>query len=275
MTEQKQERICFVISPIGEEGTEIRDRADKVFKHIIAPVAKEHGYLAARADHIDKPGTITRQVIDQILNAPLIVADLTGPNPNVLYELAVCHCFKRPVVQLIRDGETLPFDIADQRTIRVNHQDLDSVDKAKQRLSKQIEAVEKDAEDVDNPVSISIQLQEAKQSAKPNDTAILQVLGLIQDIREDQKRILSNLELRRSEIPSEPPGISAYKKLMASREDRLRAMLTDRLVEARKQKGEPLGLITAAQIDGTVSKIVKWLNEQGSKEPPDIDVSDP
>lgn len=86
MTIKKEERICFVISPIGEEGSDIRDRADKIFNHIITPVAKEHNDIVRRADQIDKPvdkpGTITRQVIDHILNAPLILADLTGPNPN-------------------------------------------------------------------------------------------------------------------------------------------------------------------------------------------------
>ena len=54
-------KICFVISPIGSEGTEIRDRADQVLRHLIEPAVKLYGYQAIRADAISTPGMITSQ----------------------------------------------------------------------------------------------------------------------------------------------------------------------------------------------------------------------
>src|SRR5207245_4822666 len=96
---------CFVISPIGEEGTEIRRRADRVFKHIIEPVVEECGYKAVRADQISKPGIITSQIIQHLAEDPLVIADLAGHNANVFYELAVRHVTRKPVIQITQLGE--------------------------------------------------------------------------------------------------------------------------------------------------------------------------
>jgi hypothetical protein len=53
-------------------------------------------------DAIDKPGTITRQIIDYLLRARLVIADLSYHNQNVLYELAIWHAARLSVVQIIR-----------------------------------------------------------------------------------------------------------------------------------------------------------------------------
>jgi hypothetical protein len=77
-----------------------------------------------RADLIDKPGLITQQVIEHIVNARLVVADLSFHNPNVFYELALRHATGKPTVQICRTIDTIPFDIADVRTIRVEMTDI-------------------------------------------------------------------------------------------------------------------------------------------------------
>ena len=47
---------CFVLSPIGEAGSDIRKRSDQVLKHVIEPACKLAGYKALRADQISEPG---------------------------------------------------------------------------------------------------------------------------------------------------------------------------------------------------------------------------
>src|ERR1051326_702264 len=76
---------CFVISPIGERGSQTRKRSDKVLNQIIRPAVKECGYKVFRADEIDQPGLITSQVVRHIIEDALIVADLTERNANVFY----------------------------------------------------------------------------------------------------------------------------------------------------------------------------------------------
>lgn len=119
-----EEKNCFVIAPIGELDSDTRKRSDQILKHIIKPAVSSCGYKAIRADEIDKPGIITSQVIQRVVNDPLVIADLTERNPNVFYELAIRHAIRKPLVQLIQKGERIPFDVAGTRTIQVDHTDL-------------------------------------------------------------------------------------------------------------------------------------------------------
>ena len=80
------EKSCFVIAPIGEPESETRKRSDQILKHVISPAAIECGYSTTRADQISEPGMITSQVIQHVVDDPLVVADLTERNPNVFYE---------------------------------------------------------------------------------------------------------------------------------------------------------------------------------------------
>jgi hypothetical protein len=114
VTQPTSKKTCFVIAPIGDRDDSVRTRSDQVFKYIIAPAATECGYEALRADQIPKPGIITSQVIQHLIDDPLVIADLTGPNANVFYELAVRHAFRKPVVQIVelqslrQSGNPLP-----------------------------------------------------------------------------------------------------------------------------------------------------------------------
>ena len=163
MPKKEEEQLCFVIAPIGEEGSDIRRRSDQVLKHIIAPAAEECGYKTIRADSISEPGMITSQVIQHLLDDALVIADLTGHNPNVFYELAVRHFIRKPVVQIIQIGEPIPFNVTQSRTIQVDHHDLDSVARCRDDLIKQIRSVEKGPGKVDNPISVAIDMETLRQ----------------------------------------------------------------------------------------------------------------
>ncbi len=133
------EKACFVIAPIGEPDSETRKRSDKLLRHIIAPTARECGYAnPIRADHIAEPGIITRQVIKHIVEDALVIADLSEQNPNVFYELALRHALRKPLVQMIRKSEKIPFDVGMMRTIQFDILDLDNVEEVKEELAKQI-----------------------------------------------------------------------------------------------------------------------------------------
>ena len=114
MTEKK---TCFVICPIGPDNTPIRDNSDNLYTYIIKPIAEELNYDVIRADHIREPGSVSNQVISQLYNANLVVADLSDNNPNVFYELAIRHMVDLPIIHMIRTGQKIPFDISLMRTI--------------------------------------------------------------------------------------------------------------------------------------------------------------
>lgn len=135
------EKICFFIAPVGETDSEIRKRSDQVLKHIIEPVAHECGYKPLRADQISEPGYITPQIMEYIFESPLVIADLTGGNPNVFYELAIRHVAKKPFVQIINKGEKIPFDIAQMRTIQIDVHNLDSVEEGKKEIQSPLSTI--------------------------------------------------------------------------------------------------------------------------------------
>lgn len=158
------EHTCFIISPIGDEGSEVREQADKVLKFIIEPVLREKGYNAVRADSIDKTGIITNQIIEMVLESELVIADLSGRNPNVFYELALRHAARLPLVQIIKKGEDIPFDVSTMRTISYTL-NLEGAEKAKRDISSFIDSI--DGNKIESPVSVAIDLFKTDKSGKP------------------------------------------------------------------------------------------------------------
>src|SRR5476651_1766957 len=101
---------CFVLSPIGEEGSDIRDRADRFLLFIKASLMP--AFEVRRGDDELLTGHVIHQIIADIAKADLIVANLEGHNPNVMYELGIAHALSKPIIHLYPANETLRFDIA-------------------------------------------------------------------------------------------------------------------------------------------------------------------
>ncbi|MDH4085351.1 MAG: nucleotide-binding protein [Nitrospira sp.] len=117
-------KTCFVIAPLGHEGTEVRRRSDELTDFVIKPALEPFSYIITRIDRLSRPGNITRDIIQQNLEADLVIADISGSNPNVMYELGVRHSTGKPVVLMTSESDRIPFDISG---IRVLVYDLKSV----------------------------------------------------------------------------------------------------------------------------------------------------
>ena len=135
------DKICFVICPIGDEDSLIRKHSDLTLNYIIRPVVESFGYKLLRADLINEPGKITTQIIDQIVESSLVIADLTEHNPNVFYELAIRHIVKKPYIQMMKSDHKVPFDFYDVRTIPFET-NLKQGTEAKKMLEDQIKTIE-------------------------------------------------------------------------------------------------------------------------------------
>lgn len=123
---------CFVISPIGAPDSEIRKMADEVFDYLIIPALKNCGFSVEniiRADRLYSPGSINSDIIALIKSSDLCIIDVTGTNPNVMYECGMRHGYGKPYIMMARIGERLPFDISGLRTILY---DLTTLKKARE-----------------------------------------------------------------------------------------------------------------------------------------------
>lgn len=177
-----EDKKVFVICPIGGEDSPVRKASDQLMKFIIKPVADELGYAVERADTIMESGAITSQIFNRLVTAPLVIADLTGHNPNVFYELAVRHAVRKPVIHVIAKGETIPFDVATSRTL-FYQLELEPVEAAKQSLRLMIESVEKESSDVESPISEALERVQLSRSPEPADRRDSELLSMVSDIR--------------------------------------------------------------------------------------------
>ena len=107
---------CFIITPIGNDNDSIRRHIDGIIDAAIKP-ALEPDYEVVAAHKITETGTITKQIIKEIYQDELAIANLTGNNPNVMYELAIRYCLGKPVLTIAEKGTNLPFDVMPERTI--------------------------------------------------------------------------------------------------------------------------------------------------------------
>ena len=183
LTTKKENKICFVISPIGDEDSETRKRSDQVLKHIITGPVEQLGYEVIRADKISEPGIITSQIIEHIVEAALVIADLTEKNPNVFYELALRHAIRKPLVQIIKTGEVIPFDVAATRIIKFDLHNPDSVATAKEEILSQVKSLEAGKSEVHNPISASLDLKVLKESGDPEERSLADIVEAISDLR--------------------------------------------------------------------------------------------
>ncbi len=110
-------KTCFVISPIGDDGSVTRKTADDLFELIIQPAMEKYDFNVVRADKIVSVSAITDDIVNMVQTAQLCIIDITEHNANVFYETGRRHETAKPYIHMKKKGEKIPFDIAGIRTI--------------------------------------------------------------------------------------------------------------------------------------------------------------
>lgn len=157
-------KSCFIITPIGKVGSETFVKAEGLINAVITPILLEFGYYANPAHRIDSTGSITKQIINRIIDDDIVIANLTGNNPNVMYELAIRHSYNKKVITMAERDTVLPFDISDQRTIFYDDT-LSGSEAAKIELRQKFGKL-KDDESISNPVMDAVKEAAIITSAK-------------------------------------------------------------------------------------------------------------
>lgn len=95
---------AFVIMSFKEE-------YDQVYHQAIRPALAELGYDCKRADDSLAPKNISAELVQDIINADVVIADISEPSPNVFYELGVSHSVGNKTIIITSRVEAIPFDI--------------------------------------------------------------------------------------------------------------------------------------------------------------------
>jgi hypothetical protein len=122
---------------------------DGYYQKIIKPSAGKAGLDALRSDEIYSTKAIIQDIWNKIWQARVIVADVTGKNPNVNYELGLCHALGIPTIIITRNIDDVPFDYRHRRCITYKFEDAGWEDKLRMDLASTIQAVIADTSNAD------------------------------------------------------------------------------------------------------------------------------
>lgn len=129
---------CFVIMPFGNQ-------FDDIYRDVLIPAIEAAGYKPVRGDSIYSVGPVIDDIFYEIQSASVLVADVTGKNPNVNYELGAAHALKKPVLIISQLMEDIPFDYRHLRAVVYDTQTVTWVNQLSKNIINTLQVVKKEA----------------------------------------------------------------------------------------------------------------------------------
>lgn len=128
------DNICFVIMPFGIG-------FDDLYEKVYVPAIQSQGLSPLRADEIYDNQPIIRDITQSIHHAKVILADVTGRNPNVNYELGIAHALKKEVILLTAEKNDVPSDYHHWRYLQYSREAIDWNQTLSQQLQSTLQRV--------------------------------------------------------------------------------------------------------------------------------------
>jgi len=176
-------RKCFFVSPIGEEGSEVRKNANKLKNYLILPVMQKLGIELIRADEEIHGGIITERIFEHLNKDDLVIADLTGKNPNVFLEVGYRMSTYLPMILISKKGEKRVFDVQHIQILEYGF-DVEEADCFRHWLEKAAEVK------IDTDINFSVSYDENRKELPGEHMAVLREL-----VKEYQKRISAGMSM--------------------------------------------------------------------------------
>lgn len=193
--------ICFVIMPFG-------GWLDDYYETIYQPAITAAGLKPHRADDLYRPSTIVNDIWAYTRRAKLLLADLTGKNPNVFYELGLAHALAKPVILVAESMDDIPFDLRALRIIVYDKNDPHWGDLLQAKVKAAIDEVLKSPQAAVLPAFLHVRETTTTGSVTPREKDIIEIkqdLDLLR--REVRNRSNEEDHSRRIEIqPAEARG---------------------------------------------------------------------
>lgn len=159
MAEEQQKKRCFVVMGFGMKTDLATGRVldlDKTYRIIIKKAVEDAGLECIRADTVIHAGVIDKPMYELLLDADVVVADLSTSNANAIYELGVRHALRPHTTIVIAEKQfKFPFDIGHLLVRPYEHLgsgiDAEEAERVREELKKAI-TVLLDKKEVDSPV---------------------------------------------------------------------------------------------------------------------------
>jgi len=109
---------CFVVMPFAS-------MFEREYTRVIKPAVESLGLECLRGDEIYSEQSIIQDIWKSLRSSRVIVAELSGRNPNVMYEIGLAHALGKPIILLTRNQDDVPFDL---KSLRYIYYDTDNPD---------------------------------------------------------------------------------------------------------------------------------------------------
>lgn len=110
--EAEDEDLCFIVMPFSVEALNV------VYEDYVLPTLVNRCQLRSeRGDDVFGSDVIMDDITRSIRKARLIIADLTGRNANVFYEVGIAHALNKQVLLMTQSIEDVPFDLRHRRAL--------------------------------------------------------------------------------------------------------------------------------------------------------------
>ena len=120
------------------------ETANHVYESIVKPLCSDLGYDVVRADEYATTKVIYDEIVQSIQDAAIVIVDISGMNPNVMYELGIAHAFRQPstIILTYDKADSIPFDIKHFR-INVYENSIRGGKKLETKLRDTIKTIQK------------------------------------------------------------------------------------------------------------------------------------
>ena len=180
---QGLENVCYVSQPLGYVDSATKEKSDILYNDIIFGALKKHGYTAVRGDEIIASGPIQEKIKEYVTGCGLFIADITGSNPMVMFEVGMRQMTNKPIM-LVAEGDRShpPFNLAAQQIVSYDLSNLEKIGRARDNIEEYIEQLiynikAKNRQDFKSVSAASLagNLEEQKKSSSNEERLLQQI----------------------------------------------------------------------------------------------------
>jgi hypothetical protein len=243
--------ICFVIMPFG-------GWLDSYYSTVYSPAIEATGLEPHRADDLFRPSTIVNDIWSYTKKSKVLLADLTGKNANVFYELGLAHALAKPVILIAESMDDIPFDL---RALRIILYDKNAPDWGR-LLGEKIESSLKEV--LQSPVEAVLPaFLEVRESNKPSISQEQKDLIELKQEMDLLRRSVASRESNYDDRIVRRPGGAEYARELISRYVRMGAPESEIIRRV------------AAEANAPYSWIQRQVQEYRTQSSPVVPVSSP
>jgi hypothetical protein len=185
---------------------------DDYYETIYSPAIDAAGLEPHRADDLYRPSTIVNDIWAYTQKAKLLLADLTGKNPNVFYELGLAHALAKPAILVAESMDDIPFDLRALRIIVYDKNHPRWGERLQEKVQNAIGEVLKAPQEAVLPAFLHVREADGKTSVTQRQKELIEIKQDLELLRREVRRgsRIEDERLRSIEPDEARAKIAAY-----------------------------------------------------------------